>query len=259
MFEQRKCEICGASFETAKRSAQRFCSQICQNKWQEGNTGFNNPKFQGGYVRCENCRKEFLVGKTTLENNKRHFCSAMCRQEWYANVWSKSDEWKEISRKRAVRILNSNVVQTQTKPQIAVNTMLEELFVDYRNEEAFVFYSIDNYLIDYDLAIEVMGDYWHSSPQKYHDKLSDRQRHIISRDKAKRTYLKEYHGIDILYLWEHDILNQPNLCKALIMLYITNGGCLDNYHSFNYSIDNRGELVLNKTIVYPYQERKIAC
>lgn len=258
VFEYRKCEICGTEFYVSNKSTQRFCSNQCQNKWQLENVGFRNPKFQGGYVQCENCGKRYLVGKYKIENGKHHFCSTECRQEWFSNIWSQSDEWKEESRKRAVRILNNNAVSTQTKPQIAVNNMLDNLFIEYRNEEPFVYYSIDNYLPEYRLAIEVMGDYWHSSPLKYSEKINDKQKHIISRDKAKHTYIKNHHGIEILYLWESDILKHPNLCATLIRHYIANNGCLDNYHSFNYHIDD-GNLTLNTDIIHPYQEKQIAC
>lgn len=258
-FEYRECEVCNSSFYVSKKSPQRFCSPKCQNEWQRRNVGFKNEKFQGDYIECDNCGKRYLVGKTILENGRHHFCSLECRQTWYSSIWSQSKEWKDKSRKRAVQILNDNPVLTQTKPQIAVNKILDNLSISYRNEEPFVYYSIDNYLPEYKLAIEVMGDYWHSSPLKYPRKLNEKQKHIISRDKAKHTYLKNNHGIEILYLWESDIMKSPNLCTALIKSYVANSGCLENYHSFNYTIDDCGILNLNSNIILPHQENQIAC
>ena len=259
VFEYRRCEICGELFYVSRKSTQRFCSTQCQNKWQTGNTSFKNPKFQGDYVQCEYCGKVFLLGKYRLENNKHHFCSTECRQKWYSNVWSQSEEWKEESKKRAVRILSKNVIDTQTKPQLIVNDILNHLSIVYKNEEPFVYYAIDNYLPEYKLAIEVMGDYWHSSPLKYPEKINDRQLYIVSRDKAKHTYIKNQYDIEILYLWETDILKRPGLCSALVSLYVSNHGYLDNYHSFNYHIDDCGKLVMNTEIIHPRQERQIAC
>lgn len=259
-FEHRECEVCQKDMYVSKKSTQRFCSIECQHIWQLGNTGFNNKRFQGGYVKCETCGKEFVVGKSILEADRRHFCSTACRQEWYATVWSQSEEWKCASRERAANLLRDNPVITQTKPQVAVNNMLERMGIAYRNEEPYKYYSIDNYLPDFDLAIEVMGDYWHSSPLKYSDSINDKQRHIVSRDKAKRTYIKQYHNIDILYLWESDILESPELCTELIQKYVQSGGNLPNFHSFNYSMVD-GQIELNHSIIYPYQERdtEIAC
>lgn len=255
-FEHRKCEICGKDFYVSKKSTQRFCSQKCQSKWQIGNTGFNNSRFEGGLLKCQLCGREFLVGGYKYTDGKEHFCSARCRQKWYATVWSQSEEWKEASRQRAVSILSEKPVKTQTKPQIKVNEILNLLQIRYINEQPFVYYSIDNYLPDYNLAIEVMGDYWHTSPLKYPDKINDRQKFIISRDKAKHTYIANQYGIEILYLWENDILKNEDVCAALIQEYISNNGVLENYHSFNYALKNN-QLQLRNDLITPYQQ--IAC
>lgn len=259
-FEHRPCELCGKDMYISKRSTQRFCSNECQHVWQLGNTGFNNKRFQGGYVKCEFCGKEFIVGKYVMDSNRKHFCSASCRQTWYSTVWSQSEEWRHKSRERAAGLLKNNPVITQTKPQIVVNGMLDDMDIAYRNEESYTYYSIDNYLPEFDLAVEVMGDYWHGSPMKYPNSVNDKQRHAISRDKAKHTYLKNFYGIEILYLWESDIIKRPEVCTELIRHYIECGGTLRDYHSFNYSIVD-GRLELNDVIVYPYQSGRteIAC
>lgn len=259
-FEHRPCEVCGKDMYLSKKSTKRFCSTECQNIWQSGNTGFDNKRFRGGYVKCEHCGKDFLVGKYNLEYDKKHFCSTLCRQTWYATVWSQSDDWKTQSRIRAASSLIKNTVITQTKPQIIVNEMLDNMDIVYRNEEPYTYYSIDNYLPKFNLAIEVMGDYWHASPLKYPDSINERQRHTISRDKAKHTYLKNYFGIDILYLWEADILKRPDVCIELIRHYIECDGNIKDYHSFNYSVVG-DSLKLNDVIVRPYQSGRteIAC
>lgn len=255
-FEHRACEICGEDFYVSKKSTQRFCSAKCQNQWQCRNTGFQNKRFKGGLLKCKFCGKEFLVGQYRYDDNKEHFCSIQCRQDWYSRVWSQSDEWKETSRRRAVNILNNNPVTTKTKPQIKINEILDNLQIKYINEYPVIYYSIDNYLPDYNLAIEVMGDYWHSSPLKYVDKINDRQKHIVTRDKAKHTFIYQQYGIEILYLWENDIMKNESVCTALIQKYINQNGVLDNYHSFNYFMGNN-QLQLKDELIIPRQQ--IAC
>lgn len=258
-YEYRKCDICGTEFYVSKKSTKRFCSQKCQNEWQRTNTCFKNPKFEGKSVTCEYCGKTYELGKYRLENAKHHFCSSDCRKKWYSEVWSQTDTWKDESRKRAVRILSKNKTITMTKPQVGVNEMLYELGVSFINEESFVYYSVDNYLPEYNLIIEVMGDYWHTSPIKYNFPKNDKQKHVISRDKAKHTYIKNQYDIEILYIWEYDILNNRAVCSKLITEYINNNGKLMNYHSFNYSIDKDNNLQLNEDIIVAHQDRQIAC
>ena len=253
-YIHRPCEICGKDMYIQQSSKQRFCSTECQSEWQKSNTGVRNPKFRGQIITCENCGNEFPIGKYKLEHSRHHFCSAHCRQVWFANVWSKAPEWIEISRKRAVSILSTRMPTTMTKPQETVNAILDSLNIKYINEMPFVYYSVDNYLTENNLIIEVMGDYWHSSPLKYSNKTNDKQKHIISRDRAKHTYIKNEYGIEILYLWEDDIVNNPDLCRHLIIEYCDNKGAMGNYNSFNYSLDC-GVIKLNDKIIKSQIER----
>lgn len=251
-YEDRACKICGELMHVSKKSTQRFCSSQCQKVWQTRQTGELNKKYTREKIKCEYCGKEFSIPKYKTNIDQRHFCSKDCRQAWYANVWSQTSEWKEESRKRAVKILKNNDVITLTKPQIIINELLDDYRIRYNNEEPFVYYSIDNYLIDYNLAIEIMGDYWHSNPLKF-QKLNDLQRKNIARDKAKRTFIYKYYNIHILYLWENDILENPVLCRSLINLYIQNNGLLTNYHSFNYTFYDC-DLTLRDQLIRPYQD-----
>lgn len=245
--------MCGNTYNVSKKSTQRFCSCDCQKKWQTGNVGIKNAKFQGKEVKCDNCGNIVIVGKYRLDHASYHFCSNICRREWYASEWSQNEEWKNQSRDRAIQMLANGTLFTATKPQIITNNILSELGVRYRNEERFGFYSVDNYLSDFDLIIEVMGDYWHSSPIKYTNGINDVQRKIVKKDKSKHTYISKYYDIEILYLWETDIIKYPDKCTALIKEYIKNTGRLYNYNSFNYTLDN-GSLLLNDNIIYTRYE-----
>lgn len=236
----------------SKKSTQRFCSQKCQNTWQTQQVGELNPKFTREEVKCDCCGKKFFVKKYKANSGQKHFCSNLCRQNWYATVWSQSDEWEEESRMRAADLMKNNSKTTLTKPQIIINNLLESNNIQYKNEEPFVYYSVDNYLVEYNLIIEVMGDYWHSNPLKS-IQLNDLQTKNIIRDKAKHTFIQKYYGINIFYLWESDILDRLDVCLALINLYIKNNGELANYHSFNYSFCD-DSFVLNSNIIYSYQD-----
>lgn len=182
------------------------------------------------------------------------FCSNECRRTWYAQIWSQQDAWKEKSKIRAIKILKSGAIGTNTNPQIIVNNLLDAMRIEYENEKSYKYYSVDNYLVDYNLIIEVMGDFWHCNPLKYFDNFHNIQKKRIPKDKAKHTYIKDKYNIEILYLWENDIYNQPYLCKRLIKKYIQSNGNLKNYHSFNYHIKNN-KLLLNNNLIIPYQDR----
>lgn len=252
-YEYRICEICNLEFEIRKKLPNRFCSVRCQNHWQRQNVGKLNPKYDRKTIKCSCCDNQIEIIDANLKRHSEHFCSNQCRKKWYAEVWSQDETWREESRKRAVRILNQNPTKTLTRPQVKINDMLSGMGIKYRNEEPFKYYSIDNYLPEYNLAIEVMGDFWHTNPMRYDEIRYLQQSKVLSRDKAKKTYLKRYHNIKVLYLWEKDIMENIDMCKALTRVYVELAGELDNYHSFNYEQTVSG-IRLKDNLVIPYQD-----
>lgn len=256
--ENRKCEICGEEFITFKKSNQRFCSNKCNSLWQTTIIGEDNPNYKRISMNCSWCNKEIKVSKYKLKINKYHFCNIKCSRDWYANIYSQTDEWKEISRERAVKLLvdnENNKSKRETKPQKIINTILEELNISYQREYLVEYYAIDNYLNKSGLMIEVNGDYWHCNPIKFSTKINKMQMKTIRSDKAKHTYILKYYRINILYLWENDIVFNKELCKKLIQKYISNNGMLKNYNSFNYELKN-GEIELKQNIILSYQEQE---
>lgn len=246
-----------------------YCSFECRDKYKTENLSGENSKF---YKRvdtvCSNCGKKMSVipfdfNKTNSLGENNNFCSQECYYQYRSKHYSGdmhpmynyqfSEEQKELVRERMIkRIKNGEIAHTFTKPHENISNLLNTHSIIHENEYSCKYYSIDIYLPNHNLMIEIMGDYWHASPLKYlYDNLSDIQKKDIVRDKSKHTYIKKYYDCEILYLWESDIINNIDLCWMLIDLYICNNGILSNYHSFNYHIENNS-IVLNNNIINPF-------
>ncbi|PAC96519.1 hypothetical protein [Bacillus paralicheniformis] len=265
---KKTCKICNNVYFLRPSLARKSvtCSKECQNIWQSQYlTGKNANRYNKDFpiekriTQCEYCKKKFILKSPYLvaqktKNGKKTFCSKDCRQIWYSTVWSQREEWKKQSQIRAVNILSSGLIsKTNSKCQIIINGILKSMNIDTINEHNLKYFTIDNYLPEYNLMIEVMGTYWHTDPRKYKQINYKTQYDRIINDKRKRLAIKSLEQIDILYLWEMDILNDPNLIKTLIKEYIINNGELKNYHSFNYEISKKS-LSLKKNIILPYME-----
>ena len=149
---------------------------------------------------------------------------------------------------------SSNI--TDTKVQLIINDILDDLHINYHREYPIDYYSCDNFLFDYNLIIEVMGDYWHANPLKYGPDgrlMNYIQDKTILKDKQKRGYISNHYNYPILNLWETDIEKYPDKCKELILTFINNQGDMEDYHSFNYSYNN-GELKINSQLIVAYQD-----
>lgn len=252
----KHCEWCNKEFEVKlSMQNQRFCSQQCQCKWQSTIVGENNPRFTSQLIKCDWCGTEYYEKPYKINGQENHFCCKNCRQEWYAKIYSQTEEWKQQSRERAVQMLeNGTFGNTDTEPQIVINNILNDLNIQFENEKGFKNCAVDNYLTDYNLIIEVMGTFWHCDNRIYSKINYANQVNRIKMDKSKHTYIKNCYNIEILYLWEYDIKSNIELCKQIILYYLNNNGKLNNYHSFNYYLDKNNILHLNDNIVNPYME-----
>ena len=239
------CEYCGKEIEkfvsVYLKNKHTFCSHDCywNYKKEVEPKGSEHPSYNRIVTNCTNCGKEIKItpfdyNKTNQYGDNHNFCSQQCywdyRRKYYIGDKSSrigSTVSEEQLEKMMVGLakwckddkrLNSNI-------QLKVNSILDKNNIKYEREYLVKYYSVDNYLTDLNLMIEVMGDYWHGSPLKYNAQttnLNKTQQKDIQYDKQKHTYVKRYREIEILYLWEKDIDEHIELCEKLILEYIKN-------------------------------------
>lgn len=273
------CEYCGK--ETIKTpnvykiSKNSYCSLECywKDKTNKTEHGEDSQFYNRITTNCTNCGKEIKVipynyNKTNSFGDNHNFCCQECyweyRKKYYIgekstmlNYQYTEDQLEKIrnnllKNSKSSKRFDSNI-------QLSINNILDNSKIKYEREKIFTYYAVDNYLTDYNLIIEVMGDYWHSNPLRYNEnkyKLNKKQFVWIKKDKQKHSYIKNHENINILYLWETDINKNIELCEKLILEYIKNKGILLNYNSFNYHLESNKNLILNNNIILSYQEQK---
>lgn len=254
-----ECEYCGSKVLTTiykyTHSKHRFCNDKCMKGWQSVIwKGSKSPKYTSVEVKCDCCDKSFIQKKSAYDRCKSfHYCSEPCKRQHYAEVVSQTDEWRESNRLVALNNLKNGVYSTNTDIQIIINNLLNDLNIEYQNEFIINPFSLDIYLEEYNLSIEVNGDYWHCNRTIYDKIIYNTQTYRIKSDYMKNRMVGEILNHKILWLWEKDIKNNIELCKKLILLYINNKGELLNYNSFNYYLEN-DEIKLKSKKIIPYQD-----
>ncbi len=268
------CDNCGKEFEISpyklKINNFNFCTHECYSKYRSKYyVGEKASVYTKTKCECDNCHKEILIPQNKLkavnaEGISHNFCNHKCYSEFRSKYYvgnklyntgiHLSDEQREQCRINTAKCYTDGKIKRNTKPQIIIDSLLNNMNIKYQNEKLYKYYSVDNYLIDSNLIIEVMGDYFHANPLKYNDynQLNKMQQKDVIRDRRKHTYIKKYYNIEILYLWESDILNNLNLCKALIAKYISNNGVLKDYNSFNYQLDTLTNKIVRNKNINPY-------
>lgn len=160
-----------------------------------------------------------------------------------------------VNNKNNGKMIASN---TMTKPHCIIADELDKLNIKYECEYPVSKYLIDIYLTDYNILVEVMGDYWHSNPFLQYDISGKVQQERTARDTKKHDYIKENYNIELLYIWEDDIIKNLKLCIDIILQSIRNKGIMENYNSFNYEYDELFNIKLKENIVeYPYRTKHV--
>lgn len=260
-----KCFTCGKALTKNLALAMRersYCSEKCRDVYKSKFlSGENSPFYKSVDTFCVNCGKSIKIKPYKRNNNC--FCSQECYYQYRSKHYCGKNhpmygktmtiEHRKMMSQIAVNTLcEGKMKQTDTVPHKLIDGVLDKDHINYQNEYNMKYYSLDIYLSDFQLGIEIMGDYWHCSPIKYAQIPNSKiQSSNIVRDKRKHTYVKKYYGFEILYLWESDIKSNIDLCDMLIHQYIKQNGKLDDYNSFNYYICNN-ELLLKDNIIYPY-------
>lgn len=171
-------------------------------------------------VSCKTCGK--IVRIKPSEKGKKLYCSVPCQRK--------------------------GTIKTMTSPHRKTVEILKKNRIWYENEYRAGRFLLDVYL-GKTLGIEVQGSYWHGDIRLYPKPKNEIQKKADKRDKRKKLFLEEK-GIAVLYIWEKDIDENPEVCKKLILRFFERNGKLSNYHSMNYKVD-RGKLVLNRKRLVP--------
>lgn len=269
------CAACGSDVEIRlskyRNNKYILCNRKCYSDFRKTLTGDKNPGYKRIKVSCSNCGKEieiipYNMNRLNSFGESNNFCSRNCYNQFRSKYYSGdkhpmyqheySDEQLNHLRRALIRNM-SYTERLNSKIQLVINDVLDNNHINYKREFVFDYYSVDNYLEDYNLIIEVMGDYWHGNPEKYNlygYKLNHIQAKTILKDKQKKSYIFNNYNVPILYLWEHDIEKHLHLCEELVKQFIIKNGKLRDYNSFNYELRDGVPLLKPESqILTPYQ------
>jgi len=130
---------------------------------------------------------------------KKCFCSPKCRKPFLGK--KHSEKSIEKIREASIKQKKRGLITEDTKPERMVENYLLFNNILYVKQFKYKYGIADFWLPEDNIIIEVLGNYWHSLPEK------------IEKDKKKISYLKNK-GFDVIVMWESDIKNKG--CGALL-------------------------------------------
>lgn len=125
----------------------------------------------------------------------------------------KHKDWLIENKKHHIKmIINSHKKRYR---KTSIEKIIENFLIENNINYKYNFidkYQYDFLLKDFNIIIEVQGDYWHANPLYYSDSninlrpLNETQKYKIILDKEKNNYIKDKYKI--VYIWETDIKNK---------------------------------------------------
>lgn len=120
-----------------------------------------------------------------------------------------SEKSKQKMREKALqRIQNQHGPYKDTKPELKMKGILNELTIPFEHQFRLKNHLFDFRILNTNIIIEVDGDYWHGNPKKF-KKLSKIQKEQKQKD-IKNEELAKVNNFVLLRFWQNDILNKKD-------------------------------------------------
>lgn len=185
-----------------------------RESWNKGKTKDDDDKLKNISLK--------LTGRKIGSNTKnKQSKSAKVRKIHGHTGCSHTDENKEKFRQNALKMINDGKFsQLKSYPHKRMCEIIKSMNLAYEEEKRLSYWSFDIYLSDYDLYIEVDGDYFHSNPKIYpNGPKTNTQKINKARDDKKNKFVLD-NNIKLIRFWESDILNDEKevICRLKELL-----------------------------------------
>jgi G:T-mismatch repair DNA endonuclease (very short patch repair protein) len=177
-----------------------------------------------GKKRITNGQKISTTRKEKFKAGEyKYFSRAM--SETAKSTYNKLSEKEKVDKMVHMRKF-IDVNSFMSRPEEKVALILTELKIEFQHTLFIGPFSYDFHIKHTPVVIEVQGDYWHASPDRYEakdllsrpgNKLVEAQE-IWVKDAAKRAYIEKY-GYKVFYIWEHELKDLKSIEGRLISLY----------------------------------------
>lgn len=129
-----------------------------------------------------------------------------------------SEESKQKMREKTIsRFKNGLFPKTKSVPHNIFKSILDEQKINYEEEFGYGKYSFDFILFDYNLLIEIQGDYFHCNPNTRHKEAkSSVQIKNVNRDVRKKNFILNENKYNFEEIWEFDLINNKEKIEKWI-------------------------------------------
>lgn len=199
---------CGRNQGIVKWSQEAKISRLGSNNPMFGKTPWNQNKTKQNHSSVQRTSDK-LTGRIISSDTKHKQSVSAKKRTIHGHTGRKhSKQTKEKLRQNTLQMIKDGKYKhTQTKPHKKCKELLDVLDISYEEEKLVDIWSFDFYIPEYNLYIEIDGDYFHSNPKLYpNGPVTNTQKINHYRDSKKNNYCRK-HTLKLIRFWESDILN----------------------------------------------------
>ena len=145
------------------------------------------------------------------------------------------ERWELLPEEEKIKRIKKLHGNNNPKTELIINKILEDFNITYTRQYPLNGFYYDFLLNDYNIVIEVNGDFWHANPLKYkpNDVLNFPLKEVKAKDIWKKDWVKyktlKKKNLLLITIWEHEI-NSNKFLDELILNRIAN--TLDSENNF---------------------------
>jgi len=150
--------------------------------------------YENGKLEKPKGSKNPMYGKAPWNKGETKYTNKIVMRSSKTMSVSRKEYWNNLSYDEQSKIIGNlslyaNMARKDTKIEMIIKEVLDELKIEYIKNYKVSRYIFDFYLPNYNCVIECQGDYWHANPEIYNkENYTDVQKNNIKRDKRKLKY-----------------------------------------------------------------------
>lgn len=236
-----ECGICGKKTKISKKGSNFYIKEYACGrnpgllKWSrdakmsrkgENNPMFNKTPWNKGLSKetsksIDNMAKKRTGKKHSIISRIKQSVAAKNRKvHGHTGCKHSKENIEKFRQNTLMMIKEGRYKHTNTMPMRVFRNFLNNKSIKYEEETILSCWSFDFYLQDYDVYIEIDGDYFHSNPKIYpYGPKTKTQKVNKYRDDKKNKFCEE-NSIRLVRIWESEILGDVKCVEKKLRPYL---------------------------------------
>lgn len=177
--------------------------------WWENDNDETRNKIEGIKEKLRNDKERGIKISKSLTGIPKSKESKLKSSKTQKKRYQDNPQLKEDMSKRRIKWLKSKLSNKKSKLEIKFENILNLLNIEFEFQYEFKNRLFDFYLKNFNILIEVDGDFYHCNPNSKHDKIIYETQKLTKQNDIHKNNLCFKNEMNLIRYWEKDINERP--------------------------------------------------